>query len=100
MVSRIPGDPEGKVVLNSKGMRDLLKSAGIATELRGRMQVVRAALPGSDLRMAQRPTRVVAQVWRGSNFDEANSGELSRALDFARGLRGRKQSRMKRANNG
>jgi hypothetical protein len=33
-------------------------------------------------------SRVVVKVLRGSDFEEANTGELSRALDLAGGQRG------------
>ena len=91
----IPGQPGSYVELNSKGMRELLKSAAIASELRGRMNRVQAAIPGSELKTAQRPTRVVAQVWFGSKLDEANNGRLRRALPLSGGLPGRKNKGMR-----
>jgi hypothetical protein len=79
-----------KVKLNYKGMGELLKSSAIASELSGRMRRVQAALPGAILETRRRPSRVVAVVARGSDFDEANTGNLSRALDLAGGQRGTK----------
>lgn len=88
MPSNIPGG-SGKVYLNKKGMRELLKSTEIRAELVERMIPVQSALAGSKLEVVIRPTRVVVTVTRGSDFDEANTGDLSRALDLARGRRGR-----------
>lgn len=95
--SAIPGQPGSYVELNSKGMRDLLKSAAIASMLRSRMNRVQASIPGSELRTAQRPTRVVAQVWFGSKLDEANNGRLRRALPLSGGLPGRNKTGMRRS---
>jgi hypothetical protein len=77
-----------KVYLNSKGMREMLKSQGVEDELVKRMSRVQAALPGSKLEASVTRTRVRVKVARGSDFDEANTGALSRALDLAGGLRG------------
>ena len=93
--SAIPGQPGSYVELNSKGMRQLLKSAEIGSLLRSRMARVQSAIPGSELKMAQRPTRVVAQVWHGSKVDEANTGRLRRALPLSGGLPGRKNKGMR-----
>ena len=87
MASKIPGK-DGKVVLNRKGMRELLQSNEIRAELVNRMIRVQSALPGSRMEVVMRPTRVAVKVSRGSDFDEANTGNLSRALDLAGGLRG------------
>lgn len=87
MGSRIPGTQD-KVYLNFKGMGELLKSKEIESMLMERMATVQAALPGSTLEARTRRTRVAAIVKRGSDFDEANTGELSRALDLSGGLRG------------
>jgi len=87
MASKIPGG-QGEVKLNFKGMGELLRSQEIADELRGRMQRVQAALPGSELKVTRGGKRARAKVIRGSDFDEANSGDLSRALDLAGGDRG------------
>tara|TARA_R110000803_G_scaffold197465_1_gene261009 strand:+ start:772 stop:1098 length:327 start_codon:yes stop_codon:yes gene_type:complete len=87
MASRIPGG-QGTVKLNSKGMRALMKSQEVENELVGRMMKVKAALPGSELEAKQGRTRVRAMVSRGSDYDEANTGDLSRALDLAGGERG------------
>jgi hypothetical protein len=95
--SAIPGQPGSYVTLDSKGMRDLLKSSAIASVLRSRMGRVQAALPGSELRTAQRPTRVVAQVWYGSKLDEANNGLLRRALPLSGGSPGRNKTGMRRS---
>jgi hypothetical protein len=51
---------------------------------------VQAAVPGSDLEVTTKGRRARAKVSRGSDFDEANTGELSRALDLAGGQRGYK----------
>jgi len=93
--SNIPGQPGSYVELDSKGMRALLKSAAIASELRSRMGRVQSAIPGSELRTAQRPTRVVAQVWYGSKWDEANNGRLRRALPLSGGRPGTKKMGMR-----
>jgi hypothetical protein len=85
--SNIPGGG-GKVKLDFKGMRELLKSQPIRAELTNRMVRVAAALPGSSLEARNTRSRVVVKVLRGSDFDEANTGDLSRALDLAGGLRG------------
>jgi len=87
MGSKIPGGG-GEVKLNSAGIRDLLRSQEIEDELRGRMQKVEAALPGSDIYVTTSRTRVAVKVKRGSDYEESNTGELSRALDLAGGRRG------------
>jgi hypothetical protein len=89
MASRIPNGG-GTVKLNFKGMGELLKSNEIGNMLVMRMAKVQAALPGSTLERKMRPTRVAYIVKRGSDFDEANTGDLSRALDLAGGQRGTK----------
>jgi hypothetical protein len=87
--SKIPNGG-GKVELNRSGMRKLLRSDELGDVLAKRMRKVQAALPGSELEIAKSPTRVRVKVSRGSDFDEANTGDLSRALDLAGGLRGTK----------
>jgi hypothetical protein len=87
MASKIPNGG-GYVKLDFKGMGELLKSKEIGDLLMKRMSAVAAALPGSTLELRQRRTRVAAVVARGSDFDEANTGDLSRALDLSGGLRG------------
>jgi hypothetical protein len=87
MASKIPGGG-GTVKLNFKGMGELLKSNEIGNMLVMRMSKVQAALPGSTLERKMRPTRIAYIVRRGSDFDEANTGDLSRALDLAGGQRG------------
>lgn len=77
-----------KVVLISKGIRELLKSSEISNDLESRMRKVQAALPGSQLEVTQSATRTRVKVARGSDFDEANTGALSKALDLAGGRRG------------
>jgi hypothetical protein len=77
----------GEVTLNRKGMGDLLRSAAIVSELRQRMRRVQAALPGSTLYTTS-GRRARAVVARGSDFDEANTGDLARALDLSGGQRG------------
>jgi hypothetical protein len=89
VASKIPGGG-GEVTLNRKGMGDLLRSQAIASMLRARMLRVQAAVPGSDLEVTTKGRRARAKVSRGSDFDEANTGELSRALDLAGGQRGYK----------
>lgn len=89
MASRIPNGG-GTVKLNFKGMGELLKSNEIGNMLVMRMAKVQSALPGSTLERKMRPTRVAYIVKRGSDFDEANTGDLSRALDLAGGQRGTK----------
>lgn len=85
--SAIPGGG-GHVKLNSQGMRDLLKSNEIRANLVTRMSKVQSALPGSKLEVMESRTRVRVKVERGSDFDEANTGDLSKALDLAGGRRG------------
>ncbi len=88
MASKIPGGG-GEVKLNRKGVGDLLRSAEIEGELRKRMRRVQSALPGSELYTTTN-RRARAVVARGSDFDEANTGELARALDLSGGERGYK----------
>lgn len=78
------------VKLISKGIREMLRSQPVETELRKRMARVQAALPGSELYSTKSVTRVAVKVARGSDFDEANTGDLSRALDLSGGRRGTK----------
>lgn len=85
--SQIPNGG-GKVKLHFQGMRELLKSQPIRAELTNRMAKVAAALPGSSMEVRNTRSRVVVKVLRGSDFDEANTGDLSRALDLAGGERG------------
>jgi hypothetical protein len=87
MASKIPGGG-GTVKLNFKGMGELLKSDAIRSILEERMARVQSALPGSTLESKIRRSRVVAIVKKGSDFEEANTGALSRALDLAGGERG------------
>ena len=89
MASKIPGGG-GEVKLNFKGMGELLRSPAIASELRTRMRRVQSAVPGSQLDVVTSGRRARAKVSRGSDFDEANTGTLSRALDLAGGQRGYK----------
>jgi hypothetical protein len=86
--SPIPGQKGNSVKLDFSGMRELMKSPAIMTELQTRMARVQAALPGSEMRVTRGKVRARAVVARGSDFDEANTGDLSRALDLAGGLRG------------
>lgn len=87
--SKIPGGG-GEVKLNFKGIGELLRSPEIASELRSRMARVQSAVPGSQLEVIRSGRRARAKVSRGSDFDEANTGTLSRALDLAGGQRGYK----------
>jgi hypothetical protein len=87
MASKIPGGG-GEVKLNFKGMGELLKSDAIRSMLEERMARVQSALPGSTLESKIRRSRAVAIVKRGSDYEEANTGALSRALDLAGGERG------------
>jgi len=90
VASRIKGGG-GYVVLNSYGMRELLKSQEIAGMLEARMRRVQAALPGSEIIVERNGrTRARAKVARGSVYDEANTGDLGRALSLAGGRRGEK----------
>lgn len=77
-----------KVKLNFQGMGELLRSPEMGTMLSERMARVQAALPGSIMEIRPRRSRIAAVVKRGSDFDEANTGDLSRALDLAGGQRG------------
>jgi hypothetical protein len=91
--SMIPGGG-GYVVKDERGMRELLLSQGVADLLADRMARVQIALPGSKLYVTRGPRggkRARAVVSRGSDFEEANTGELSRALDLAGGKRGYKK---------
>lgn len=87
MASKIPGGG-GEVKLDSQGMRDLLRSNEIRADLVNRMSKVQSALPGSKLVAMESRTRIRVKVERGSDFDEANTGDLSRALDLSGGRRG------------
>jgi hypothetical protein len=89
VASKIPGGG-GEVKLNFKGMGELLRSPAIASELRTRMRRVQSAVPGSELDVVTSGRRARAKVSRGSDFDEANTGTLSRALDLSGGQRGYK----------
>lgn len=89
MASKIPGGG-GEVKLNFKGMGQLLRSPEVASELRNRMRRVQSALPGSELQVLTNGRRARAKVSRGSDFDEANTGDLARALDLSGGQRGYK----------
>jgi hypothetical protein len=94
MASRIPGGG-GSVELNEKGMKELLLSQGVADILEERMQRVKSALPGSEIYVTRGPRggqNARAVVRRGSDFEEANTGDLSRALDLAGGTRGNKKT--------
>lgn len=90
MASKIPGTDGDLVQLNFRGMGELLRSREIANELGERMARVQAALPGSELQVLTGGRRARAKVIRGSDFDEANTGDLSRALDLSGGRRGYK----------
>jgi hypothetical protein len=87
MASKIPGGG-GEVKLNYKGMGELLKSPAIISMLRERMAAVQSAVPGSTMETRTRRSRAAVVVKKGSDYDEANTAELSRALDLAGGLRG------------
>jgi hypothetical protein len=87
--SKIPNNG-GYVELNFAGMGALLRSPEIAATLRTRMLRVQSAVPGSQLEVTRSGRRARAKVIRGSDFDEANTGELSRALDLSGGQRGYK----------
>ena len=75
------------VKLNYKGMGDLLKSPQIQAMLQRRMQPVATSV-GSTVEMSVGRTRARAKVAKGSDYDEANTGALSRALDLSGGSRG------------
>lgn len=74
--------------MNYKGMGELLKSPEIQSMLNERMSRVQSAIPGSILETKIRRSRAVSMVKSGSDYDEANTGDLSRALDLAGGQRG------------
>jgi hypothetical protein len=99
MASKIPGGG-GEVKLNFKGMSELLRSDAIGTILLERMERVQAALPGSILETRKRRSRIAAVVQRGSDFDEANTGALSRALDLSGGERGTRVRTIKKTRKG
>jgi uncharacterized protein involved in exopolysaccharide biosynthesis len=86
--SLIPGTKGDRVALDFKGMRDLMRGPEVQAELEERMARVQAALPGSEMRVSSGKVRARAVVARGSDFEEANTGELSKALDLAGGQRG------------
>lgn len=90
MASKIPGK-DGKVTLNRAGMRELMRSNDIRAMLVNRMIRVQSAIPGSKLEVKMRPTRVAVTVEHGSDYDEANTGDLSRALNLSGGARGTKK---------
>lgn len=69
-------------------MGELLKSPEIQSMLRERMAPVQASVPGSQLEIVVGRSRARAKVINGSDYDEANTGELSRALDASGGQRG------------
>jgi hypothetical protein len=83
-------------------MRDLLRSKEVRAEIAVRAARVQGALPNSRLEITESATRVRAKISRGSDFDEANTGDLSRALDLSGGRRGtqKKSMKPKRSNNG
>jgi hypothetical protein len=87
--SKIPGGG-GSVTLNREGMGELLKSQPIANVLRQRMTRVQSALAGSELEVNTKGRRARVKVIRGSDYDEANTGDMARALDLAGGQRGYK----------
>lgn len=84
---KIPGS-DSYFELNYRGMGELLKSVAIQQMLRERMAPVQAAVPGSELDVVVGRSRARAKVIHGSDFDEANTGDLSRALDNSGGSRG------------
>lgn len=84
-----------RVQLISQGIREMLRSPEVERELTNRMKRVQAALPGSQIYSTESRTRVAVKVARGSDFDEANTGDLSRALDLSGGRRGTKVKTMK-----
>ena len=87
--TKIPGT-NSRVTLNSAGMRELLKSQPVRADLVTRMARVQNAVPGSTLEALNTRTRVRVKVIYGSDYDEANTGNLSRALDLAGAPRGTK----------
>ena len=90
MGSKISGG-QGEVELNEIGMANLMKSKEVAKMLEARMKRVQSALPGAEISTKFRPSRAAVKVLRGSDRDEANTGDLSRALDLAGGRRGTKK---------
>jgi hypothetical protein len=75
------------VKLNYKGMGEMLKSIQVQAMLRERMQPVATSV-GSTVEVSVGRTRARAKVAKGSDYDEANTGALSRALDLSGGSRG------------
>lgn len=90
----IPGGG-GYVELNRAGIGELLKSPAIQSMLRERMANVQAAVPDSTLEVVVGRSRARAKVIKGSDREEANTGELSRALDNAGGSRGDRKTKNK-----
>jgi len=90
----IPGGG-GYVELNRQGVGELLKSPAIQAMLRERMANVQAAVPESTLEVVVGRSRARAKVIKGSDREEANTGELSRALDNAGGSRGDRKTKNK-----
>ena len=88
-----------KVKLDKQGMRDLLESAEIEAELVDRMSAVESQLPDSYMEIVRAGRRVQVRVYQGTDYDEANTGELSRALDSAGGERGSKWKSNKSTRN-
>lgn len=87
MVSKIPGGG-GEVRLDFKGMSKLLRSSEVRTELRVRMARVAAVFP--DAIMQDRTSsraRVVVYRFK-TDREEAETGDLARALLKAKGQRG------------
>ena len=87
---------KNKVKLNSQGMRELLRSSAIEQMLVNRMTRAQAMLPGSELAVGRSVTRVRVRLHYGGTFEEAKTGNLSRALDATGGARGTKNVRKKR----
>lgn len=84
---KIPNS-DSYIELDYKGMGELLKSQAIQNMLRKRMTNVQEAIPGSELDVVVGRNRARAKVKFGSDYDEANTGQLSQALDLAGGQRG------------
>ncbi len=89
-----------RIELDTEGMRELLESAAIESELVERMGAVQDQLPDSYMEVVKAGRRVQVRVFRGSDYEEANTGELSAALDAAGGQRGNLWSSAARKTHG
>lgn len=79
---------KAKATINSKGAQDVLKSAGVAREVRARLERMQAAAgPGHRIRVAVGRTRVrgtITTETRAAKRAEAQNKNLTRAIDAGR----------------